>query len=78
MSNPTESKVTNAISELVDIPRDQITTDQSFEELGFTSILAVQLLSKLETAFDVPAPQGEMFNMRTVGEVVDYFQSKVK
>lgn len=78
MTKTVESKVINAISASTGIPESSITSGQSFEDLGFTSILAVQLLSKLEKQFGIEAAPNETSHITTVGEFVDYFKNRVQ
>ncbi|NLR77019.1 acyl carrier protein [Chitinophaga eiseniae] len=78
MKNPIESTVINAISNSIDVPESTITADRTLNDLGMTSILAVQLFSKLQTQFGVETAPEELFQMKTVGEIVGYFEGKAK
>lgn len=78
MKNPIESTVINAIRNSIDVPESSITADRTLNDLGMNSILAVQLFSKLQTQFGVDTAPEELFQMKTVGEIVDYFESKAK
>ncbi|NLR58118.1 acyl carrier protein [Chitinophaga polysaccharea] len=78
MKNPIESTVINAISNSIDVPESSITAERTLNDLGFNSILAVQLFSKLQTQLGVETAPEELFQMSTVGEIVDYFENKAK
>lgn len=78
MENPIESKVINAISTSVGIPAESITADRSLDDLGLNSILAVQLFSKLQKELGVEADLNEIAPNSTIGDVVDYFESKAE
>ncbi|RBL91353.1 acyl carrier protein [Chitinophaga flava] len=77
MKQPIESTVISAISSSIGIPENAISSDQSLEELGMTSILAVQLSSKLQQQFGIADMDG-MSTSNTIGEIVDYIEGKAK
>ena len=78
MQQPIESKVINAISHSAGIPEQAISPDHSLNDLGMNSILAVQLLAELQAQFGIDAGMGGMSTSSTVGEIVDYIESKAK
>jgi acyl carrier protein len=53
------------------IPREKITLDSSFEELGMDSLDAVELIADLEEAFNVNIPNTELQNFKTIRQAVD-------
>ncbi|RAJ82283.1 acyl carrier protein [Chitinophaga dinghuensis] len=78
MKQPIESAVMNAISTSAGIPENAISSNQSLDDLGLNSILAVQLLTNLQDRLGISVDQNSMSTSNTVGEIVDYFQSKAK
>lgn len=53
------------------IPREQVSLDKSFEELGMDSLDNMNLLFEVESAFNISIPDEEARSIRTVREVVD-------
>lgn len=78
MKNPIASEVINAISHSAGIPQESVTADRTLNDLGMNSILAVQLCTKLQQQFGVETSPEQIFQMGTVGEIVDYVESKAK
>ncbi|RFS26706.1 acyl carrier protein [Chitinophaga silvatica] len=78
MEQPIESAIIKEISNTLGIPETSISSGQSIEELGMTSILAVQLASKLEQQFGVKADMDGLSMHSTIGEVADYYKTKAK
>lgn len=78
MQNPIESKVINAVSTAAGIPAASITADRSLDDLGLNSIMAVQLFSKLQKELGVEADLNGISPNSTIGDVVDYFESKAE
>ncbi|MFB6457139.1 acyl carrier protein [Chitinophaga sp. Hz27] len=76
MEQPTTSQVINTISNLAGIPAGNINPDQSLQDLGMTSILAVQLVSKLEEQFGFEANLDEMQHCNTISDIVNYVKSR--
>ena len=55
-----------------------ITMDTSFEEdLGADSLDLFELLMALDDEFGVEIPEADTENIKTVGDVVNYLQSKL-
>ncbi|NIG54496.1 acyl carrier protein [Chitinophaga sp. Cy-1792] len=78
MAQPTESNVINTISTATGVPETAINPATTFSELGMTSILAVQLASKLENKLGVKLNLDEMTNTQTIGDLVSYIETKAK
>lgn len=53
------------------IPREQVSLDKSFEELGMDSLDNMNLLFEVESAFNISIPDEEARSIRSVREVVD-------
>ncbi|MGN7823135.1 acyl carrier protein [Chitinophaga varians] len=75
MKTPIESTIISEISHSIGVPENAISADQTMDDLGMTSILAVQLSSKLQQQFGITDMSG-ISTSNTVGELVDYVQSK--
>ncbi|HUK88025.1 MAG TPA: acyl carrier protein [Terriglobales bacterium] len=70
-SDPLAEKVMALIAAVKRIPREQVSLDKSFEELGMDSLDNMNLLFEVESAFNINIPDEEARAIRTVREVVD-------
>jgi amino acid adenylation domain-containing protein len=61
-----QSKLVSIWSELLMIPSDQISIDSNFFKLGGHSILAMKLISAIETEFNVPLSLNSLFSAPTI------------
>ena len=69
-------KVKAILSEQFDVEEDTITTDTSItEDLGADSLDVVDLLMSIEDEFEIEIPDGEVENIKTVGELVSYIEN---
>ncbi len=67
--------VISVIAETKRIPREQVTIDSTFEELGIDSLDGVEIVSELEEEFDISIPNEVAFEMRSVRDVVQGLQA---
>jgi acyl carrier protein len=75
-SNVTE-EVLSVIAENRRIPRETITLDSRFEELGMDSMDAVNILFALEDKFDITIPDEAAKQIRSIREMIDGVQRLV-
>ncbi len=75
-SNVTE-EVLDVVAETHRIPREKITLDSRFEELGMDSMDAVNILFALEEKFDITIPDEAAKQIRNIREMVDGVQRLV-
>ena len=69
-------KVKGILSEQFDVEEDTITPDTSItEDLGADSLDVVDLLMSIEDEFEIEIPDGEVENIKTVGELVSYIEN---
>ena len=69
-------KVKANLSEQFDVEEDTITPDTSItEDLGADSLDVVDLLMSIEDEFEIEIPDGEVENIKTVGELVSYIEN---
>ena len=67
-------KMKELICQYVDVSPDDITKDSRFiEDLGFNSYDVVSMLGDAEAEFDIEIDQEKIADLKTVGEVLDYF-----
>lgn len=71
--------IKNVIVEIKDISGDEIKMDSRFEEdLEADSLDIVEMLMLLEEKYDIEIPEEDAEKMKTVKNVVDYIEAKVK
>ena len=69
-------KVKAILSEQFDVEEDTITPDTSItEDLGADSLDVVDLLMSIEDECEIEIPDGEVENIKTVGELVSYIEN---
>ena len=69
-------KVKAILSEQFDVEEDTITPDTSItQDLGADSLDVVDLLMSIEDEFEIEIPDGEVENIKTVGELVSYIEN---
>ena len=69
-------KIKEIISEQLGVDEDIIKMDTSFtDDLGADSLDLVELIMALEEEFDIEMPDGEIENINTVGDAVNFLKS---
>ena len=71
MSAELTERVLNVIATSKRIPREQVTIDSEFQQLGIDSMDAVEILFGLENEFDISIPDDEVRNVRNVRGMVE-------
>jgi acyl carrier protein len=72
-----EEKVVGIVSDQLDSPKDEISRSSSFvDDLKADSLDVVELVMALEDEFDVKIPDEDYDKIGTVGEVIEYIESK--
>jgi len=72
-------KLSDIISEQLDIEKDKITMDLFIsDDLGADSLDVVEMLMTLEDEFNVTVTDEESVNLKTVGDIVKLIDSKTK
>ena len=64
-------RVLNVIATVKRLPREKVTAESSFEELGIDSMDAVEVLFALENEFDITIPDEEAKAVRSIQQMVD-------
>ncbi|MBR2500646.1 MAG: acyl carrier protein [Clostridia bacterium] len=69
-------KIKEIISEQLGVDEDSIKMDTSFtDDLGADSLDLVELIMALEEEFDIEMPDGEIENINTVSDAVNFLKS---
>jgi len=72
-----EEKVVVIVSDQLDTPKEEISHSSSFvDDLKADSLDIVELVMTLEDEFDVKIPDEDYDKILTVGDVIEYIESK--
>ena len=71
MSEDLIQRVLKTIAASKRIPRDSVTIDSQFEQLGIDSMDAVEILFALENEFDINIPNEEVQQVRNVRQMCE-------
>jgi len=77
MAENVTEEVLDVIAETQRIPREKVTAEARFEELGMDSMDAVNILFALEDKFDITIPDEEAKKIRSIRDVVNGVQALV-
>lgn len=69
-------KIRDIISEQLEIDKDNIKPETTFEELGMDSLELFQIIVDMEEAFDIRIEDGE--DIKTVDQAVKYVEKQKK
>ncbi len=72
-------KVCKMLADQLGIPQGSITPEaEVIKDLGADSLDVVELLMALEEEYGITLPDGEVENIRTVGDIVQMLEKNVK
>lgn len=72
-------KVRDIIVDQLDADEDKITLEASItDDLGADSLDVVDLVMSIEEDFDIEIPDEEVENIKTVGDIVKYIETKTE
>ena len=70
-------KVREILMDQLDVEEDAVTMEASItDDLGADSLDVADLVMSLEEEFDCEIPDEEIENIKTVGDIVHYIESK--
>ncbi len=70
-------KIREIVVEELGVSAEKVTEDARFiEDLGADSIGVMELVMKMEEAFDIQIPDQDIEKIRTVGDAISYILSK--
>lgn len=70
-SNDVLSKLQTMLSEIIEIPVDEVTPTSSLNDLGIDSLLITEVLAEIKTRFGILVAQDKLSNCADVREVAD-------
>jgi len=77
MATDIESTVTSIIVDKLGVDESDVNRDSSFtNDLGADSLDTVELIMEFEKEFDITIPDEEAEKIATVGDAVDFLESK--
>ena len=71
MSDKVTQRVLKTIATVRRIPRETVTVDSDFQQLGIDSVDAVEISFALENEFDISIPDDEVSNVRCVRQMCE-------
>jgi acyl carrier protein len=77
MSDTLTDEVLDVIAQTQRIPREKVTLEARFEELGMDSMDAVNILFALEDKFDITIPDEAAKQIRSIRDIVEGVQKLV-
>lgn len=57
---------------------DNISEDTAFEDMAMDSLEVVQMVMAIEEAFDIEIDDDDVDSLKTVGDLVDYIEGKIR
>lgn len=72
----TQERILKTIQGFPEAAGKQLSMDTVLSDLGIDSLDRVELLFKLENAFDVEIPDAHAMAMKTTGDIVNYIANK--
>jgi acyl carrier protein len=74
-----EQRVIEIVCEHLAVPKDKVNrTTRFIEDIGADSLDIVELVMELEEEFDTQIPEDQADKIKTVGEAIDYIETKLK
>ncbi len=70
-------KVKEIVSEQLNVEKEDIKLETTFEDLEADSLDVVELIMKLEEEFDIEIPDEDAEKIRVVGSAVEYIKGKL-
>ncbi len=69
--NEVTEKILSLVAAVKRLPKDKVTLDSSFEELGIDSLDGINLIFEVEGAFDVSIPDEQARSIKSVRQMVE-------
>jgi acyl carrier protein len=71
MAETVQERVIRVFADFKKVPKEEITMDTTFEELGFDSLDGLNLVFELEEEFDLTIPDDKVQDMKGVRQAVE-------
>lgn len=73
-----QDRVKKIVSEQLEVEIGSLTAETTFEEIDADSLDIVELVMALEEEFDLEISDQEIENIKSVGDVIKYIESKLQ
>jgi acyl carrier protein len=77
-SEEIKGKVIGIVADQLDVPKEQVTLDKKFTDLGADSLDQAEMVMELEDEFDINVPDDAERKIKTVGDTVNYIEQELK
>jgi acyl carrier protein len=78
MNQQISARVTAILIDKLGLQESEITPDANFtKDLGIDSLDYAELVMEFEQAFKIKIPDSDAGQLRTIGEAIDYIESKM-
>lgn len=71
MSDATTEKILDLVAATKKLPREKVTIDSTFEELGLDSLDAINLVFEIEGEFNISVPDEAVRSVHSVRDLLD-------
>lgn len=72
-----EDRVTQIVSEQLEVPKEEITRESSFiDDLKADSLDIVELVMEFEEEFSITVAEDDYDKIKTVGDAIDYIEER--
>ncbi len=73
------SRVTSVVSEVLNVPEDEVTPEANFrEDLDAESLDLISIISELEEQFDRDISDDDAMSLQTVGDAVKFIEGRTE
>ena len=73
----TKETLLDIIREYVDVPTDEINTDQAFKTaMGVDSFIFMAMISSIEERFNLSIPNSDLLTFKTLDDIIAYIDAR--
>ena len=73
MSNNTEDEIRSMVSEIIEVPVEELTPDADFfDDLHVDSLKAIEIVAAFEKKYRIIVPEEDIPNIRNLGQIIKY------
>lgn len=77
MADKITDKVLDLIAAVKRVPREKVSTESTFAELGMDSLDAINLIFEIESEFDISVPDDQARSITSVRQLVENLQKLI-
>ena len=73
MSNKIEEEIRNMVSEILEVPVEELTPDVDFfQDLNVDSLKAIEIVAAFERKYRIVVPEEDIPKIRNLGQLIEY------